>query len=203
MLPRSLPAPDARGSLRLIAGSAGARRSGGAARTMHGEASDSPADIDPSATAPLIPARDVRRFCRDYAAGQTIFNAGDRGNCMFIVLAGAVRIVRTVGGSGSGSDSEREDVLAELGPGEFFGEMALVDNSTRMASAVAVTGTRLAEIDRARFVYLVGQQPAFALTVMRVLAQRLARAQAPQSAAPNAPDVSGASTAPSAPQEEQ
>ncbi len=143
---------------------------------MHGQASDSAVDVDSTAAAPLIPARDVRRFCRDYAAGETIFHAGDRGNCMFIVLAGAVRIVR--------STEHGEDTLAELGPGEFFGEMALVDNSTRMASAVAVTTTRLAEIDRARFVYLVGQQPAFALTVMRVLAQRLARAQAPQAVAP-------------------
>jgi CRP-like cAMP-binding protein len=143
---------------------------------MQGEASDSMLPDEPSGAAPLIPARDVRRFCRDYAAGEAIFNAGERGNCMFIVLAGAVRIVR--------STEHGEDTLAELGPGEFFGEMALVDNSTRMASAVALSTTRLAEIDRARFVYLVGQQPAFALTVMRVLAQRLARAQAPQAAAP-------------------
>lgn len=89
---------------------------------------------------------------------------------MYIVLEGTVRILRTVG--------NREEQLSDLGPGEFFGEMALVDNSTRMASAVAVTTARLAEIDRALFVYLVGQQPAFALTVMRILAQRLARAQA-------------------------
>lgn len=126
--------------------------------------------METESVAPLIPARDVRRFSRDYAAGQTIFNAGDRGNCMYIVLEGTVRIKRTV--------AQREEKLSDLGPGEFFGEMALVDNSTRMASAVAVTTTRLAEIDRALFVYLVGQQPAFALTVMRVLAQRLARAQA-------------------------
>jgi len=138
---------------------------------MQSEASDSTLSGGPSGAAPLIPARDVRRFCRVYAAGETIFNAGDRGNCMFIVLAGTVRIVRDAG--------HGEDTLAELGPGEFFGEMALVDNSTRIASAVAVGTTRLAEIDRARFVYLVGQQPAFALTVMRVLAQRLARVSQP------------------------
>jgi CRP-like cAMP-binding protein len=85
---------------------------------------------------------------------------------MFVILEGQVRIDR--GGS----------ALSELGPGEFFGEMALVDSGTRMASAVALAaGTRLAEIDRARSIYLVSQQPAFSLTVMRVLSQRLARAQ--------------------------
>lgn len=120
---------------------------------------------------PLIAARDLRRFVREFAAGANIFSAGDRGHCMYVVLDGRVRITRRRGAE--------DAVLAELGPGEFFGEMALVDSSTRMATAVALAPTRLAEIDRARFIYLVGQQPAFSLTVMRVLAQRLARAQSP------------------------
>ncbi|MGZ8272365.1 MAG: cyclic nucleotide-binding domain-containing protein [Burkholderiaceae bacterium] len=122
---------------------------------------------------PFIAARDVRRFVREFRAGQAVFNAGDHGTCMYVVLEGRVQIARP--GRSAGGEGE---VLAELGPGEFFGEMALVDNSTRMAAAIALTATRLAEIDRARFIYLVGQQPAFSLTVMRVLAQRLARAQA-------------------------
>jgi CRP/FNR family cyclic AMP-dependent transcriptional regulator len=122
---------------------------------------------------PFIAARDVRRFVREFAAGATVFTAGDRGTCMYVVLEGRVQIVRPARAAGGAGE-----VLAELGTGEFFGEMALVDSSTRMATAIALTATRLAEIDRARFIYLVGQQPAFSLTVMRVLAQRLARAQA-------------------------
>jgi CRP/FNR family transcriptional regulator, cyclic AMP receptor protein len=111
-------------------------------------------------------ARDVGRFVTEYRQGDLIFEQDSRGSSMFVILEGQVRIDR------SGS------ALNELGPGEFFGEMALVDSGTRMASAVALAdGTRLAEIDRARFIYLVSQQPAFSLTVMRVLSQRLARAQ--------------------------
>jgi CRP-like cAMP-binding protein len=124
----------------------------------------------PDGVAQLIAARDIRRFVREFAAGETIFRAGDRGQCMYIVLEGGVRIVLPAAGGGQ--------QLAELGPGEFFGEMALVDSGTRMADARAMTATRLAEIDRARFIYLVGQQPAFSLTVMRALARRLARAEA-------------------------
>ena len=63
-----------------------------------------------------------------------------------------------------------------MGTGEFFGEMALVDGGIRDAAAFAEhSSTRLAEIDRARFIYLVSQQPAFALTVIRTLCQRLRR----------------------------
>jgi CRP/FNR family transcriptional regulator len=115
-------------------------------------------------------ARDVRRFVRAFGPGEVVFEQGSRGSSMYVVLDGRVRIEQAREGSPA--------TLSELGPGEFFGEMALVDSGTRMATAVAVTpGTRLAEIDRARFIYLISQQPAFSLTVMRVLAQRLMRAQ--------------------------
>ena len=118
----------------------------------------------------LVPSRDVGRFVRAYAQGDTVFQQGSRGTSMYVILDGRVRIQR-LGVAGS-------ETLSELGPGEFFGEMALVDSGTRIAAAVAFSdNTRLAEIDRARFIYLVSQQPAFSLTVMRVLSQRLARAQ--------------------------
>lgn len=125
-----------------------------------------PGEIDPSKP---LPFRDLGRFVREYARGDTVFEQGSRGVSMYVVLTGKVRIERR-GIAGA-------EVLSDLGPGEFFGEMALVDTGTRLAAAVALADeTRLAEIDRARFIYLVSQQPAFSLTVMRVLSQRLARA---------------------------
>jgi len=67
-----------------------------------------------------------------------------------------------------------EVVLAEVGPGDFFGEMSLVDSSPRTATARAIEGgTRLVAIDQAKFLYLVGQQPAFALTIMHELCRRI------------------------------
>lgn len=64
--------------------------------------------------------------------------------------------------------------LTTLGKGELFGEVALVDHSPRTASAIAgAQGTMVLAIDRAHFVYLVSQQPAFALLVLEVMASRL------------------------------
>jgi len=85
---------------------------------------------------------------------------------MYVVLEGEVRIHT--------GEGEQRRTLNTLGPGQSFGEIALLEEGRRTASAVAVrTPTVLVEIDKPRFVYLVGQQPAFALTVMRALARRM------------------------------
>lgn len=119
-----------------------------------------------SDTAPLIPSRDVRKFQRTYAAGDVVFEKGARGASMFVVLEGSVRIEDGAG------PIPRE--IATRGPGEFFGEMALVDGGVRLATAIAIgSPTRLVEIDKARFIYLVSQQPAFSLTLMRELCRRI------------------------------
>ena len=67
-----------------------------------------------------------------------------------------------------------------LGPDDIFGEMALVDSSPRSATAVAVTETTLAVVDRRRFLFLVGETPSFALQVMSNLAERLRAARRPR-----------------------
>jgi len=64
-------------------------------------------------------------------------------------------------------------VLETAEPGTLIGEMALIDDSPRTASAVAKTSCRLAEIDRRRFHFLVQQTPHFATHVMKILADRL------------------------------
>lgn len=102
------------------------------------------------------------RFIQRFDAGDTVFEQGSEGTLMYVVLAGRVDI------------RHGDKVLATLEEGEIFGEMALVDSGIRMASAVAVAdATRLVAIDQARFVYIVSQQPAFALSIMRVMAQRI------------------------------
>ena len=101
-----------------------------------------------------------------YAAGQTLIEAGTKGEAMFVVLEGEVGIL--VGGK-----------EVEVGvPGSIFGEMALIDEGPRSATVVAKTDCRLAEVDRRRFEFMVSETPFFALAVMRIMADRLRKANA-------------------------
>ncbi|WP_461317827.1 Crp/Fnr family transcriptional regulator [Bradyrhizobium embrapense] len=85
---------------------------------------------------------------------------------MFVVLDGTVDIAKI--------DGRHKTVIVSLGKGEFFGEMAVIDGSARSATAIAsAPATRVMRINHARFVYLVSQQPAFALMVMDALSKRL------------------------------
>src|SRR3954471_24489263 len=75
------------------------------------------------------------RFARDFAAGTVLFEEGQPGHVMYIVVAGEIEIRRRVG------DAAR--VLAVLGGGEFFGEMAILSGRPRSATAVARSAARL------------------------------------------------------------
>ncbi len=96
-----------------------------------------------------------------YAAGQVIFREGDPGECMYCVKAGLVEVI--AGGR----------VLETLEAGHVFGEMALVDNQPRSATARAKTDCQVVPIDEKTFFFLVQQTPNFALQLMRVLSERL------------------------------
>jgi CRP/FNR family transcriptional regulator, cyclic AMP receptor protein len=98
---------------------------------------------------------------RDVPAGTVVFEAGDSGEEMFGVIEGEVE-VRVPGGHHH-----------RLGPDETFGEMAIIDSTTRSATVVATTDTKLAVIDRSTFLFLVTETPMFALQVMSNLAERL------------------------------
>jgi CRP-like cAMP-binding protein len=99
-------------------------------------------------------------------AGRAIFQEGQAGSEMYIVTSGKVEL------------RADERVLETLEAGGVFGEMALVDDQPRSASAVAVTDCELVPIDEKRFEFLMGRMPFFALEVMRVMARRLRRSLA-------------------------
>ena len=100
---------------------------------------------------------------RPVAAGTTIFNAGDERDYMYAVLEGEVDIA--VNGR----------VVETVESGGIFGEMALIDNDKRTATAVARTDAKIVAVDERRFLFLIQQTPNFALHVMRVLSERLRR----------------------------
>jgi CRP-like cAMP-binding protein len=93
--------------------------------------------------------------------GDALFAEGSAGECMYVVRAGTVRI-------GSGN-TVYEDVEA----GGIVGEMAIIEDAPRSASATALTACEVAEIDRKRFDFLVQQTPHFARNIMKVLSRRL------------------------------
>jgi CRP-like cAMP-binding protein len=101
---------------------------------------------------------------RPFAAGATIFNEGDAGHEMFVIRSGLVEIVL------------HDRVVATLSEGEIFGEMALIDTGARSATARAKEDCTLVPVDERRFTFLIQQTPQFGLHVMRVLAERLRKA---------------------------
>jgi CRP-like cAMP-binding protein len=108
----------------------------------------------------------IEKCINEYSVGDVIFEEGSSGRELFVVLDGNVEIARISGG--------RKTIIVTLGKGEFFGEMAVIDGSARSATAIAASpDTRVMRINHARFVYLVSQQPAFALMIMDALSKRL------------------------------
>jgi CRP/FNR family cyclic AMP-dependent transcriptional regulator len=97
-------------------------------------------------------------------AGSVLYRAGEPGDTMVGVISGEVDIV---------ADGI---VIETIGAGGIVGEMALIDGSVRSASAIARTEARLSVVDRERFERLISDHPTFALQVMRVMADRLRKA---------------------------
>lgn len=107
------------------------------------------------------------RFLQTFSEGQTIFEEGEEGDAMYVVVGGGVELSRL---SGDGV----KQVLATAREGDIFGEMSLIESAPRTATAIARSdNTNLIVIDQAKFIYLVSQQPVFALTIMQSLSKRL------------------------------
>jgi CRP-like cAMP-binding protein len=108
----------------------------------------------------------IEKCINEFDVGDVIFEEGSIGRELFVVLDGRIDIFKL--------DGATKTMIVTLGKGEFFGEMAVIDGSARSATAVAAAPkTRVMRINHARFVYLVSQQPAFALMVMDALSKRL------------------------------
>src|SRR6201984_3892859 len=94
-------------------------------------------------------------------AGDVIFRQGDPAQELFIIQSGEVEI--RLGNR----------VLETLPQYSIFGEMALIDNAPRSATAVAASAAKLVPVSEKQFLFLISNTPYFALNVMRVMAQRL------------------------------
>jgi CRP/FNR family cyclic AMP-dependent transcriptional regulator len=103
---------------------------------------------------PDVPVRKV-------AAGETIILEGGVAHEMFLLRKGRAEI------------RVKDQPIEEVGPGGIFGEMALIDQSPRSATVVALEDTEIIPINERLFVILVQDAPYFALDVMRTLVERI------------------------------
>jgi CRP-like cAMP-binding protein len=97
----------------------------------------------------------------DAGPGQVLVHPRAEGSGMFVVEEGTVVV-------------ERSGKMIELGPGEFFGELALLTSTTRTARVRAKTPARLLAISRSEFRQLLESEPRMAICMLEVLAKRLA-----------------------------
>ena len=104
----------------------------------------------------------------DYPKLARIFRNGDPGDAMYLIDVGKVRISIT--------DADGAEVtLTELGPGDFFGEMAMLDGHGRSANATAIEDARLAKLTRDDFLAFMRSDPRVTLELLTALTQRLRR----------------------------
>jgi len=106
-----------------------------------------------------------RRFPKD----TVVFFENEEGDFFFMILDGRIKV--TILG-----DDGREVILSMLGPGDFFGEMALLDNEPRSATAIAVEETELLSLHRTDFQTVLTDNRSITIALIKVLTARLRRA---------------------------
>lgn len=108
------------------------------------------------------------RFGKKVPAGTTLFHEGDHGSEMYIIQSGKVKISKLIRGV--------EKTLATLAKGEFFGEMAILNDKPRSATAVVIEPSDLLIIDRQTFESLIRGNVEIAVRFIKRLADRLREA---------------------------
>jgi len=106
---------------------------------------------------------------RGAARGSAVMREGDPADCLYVVVSGRVKVLM-------GEADGKETILSILGPGEFFGEMSLIDDHTRSATVIAVEPCELLAITRRDFRKCLVENSDLAMAVMRVLVRRLREA---------------------------
>jgi CRP-like cAMP-binding protein len=120
---------------------------------------------DDAAIETLVRVLRTRRFKR----GETVFHQGDPGDALFVVNSGSVKVVLP-------SDEGAEPaIVAILGPGEFFGELAILDGAPHSATIVAVEATETYVLHRDAFLSLIDTDPGLRRALLASLATEIRR----------------------------
>ncbi len=111
-----------------------------------------------------------QKFGKEVPRGTVLFREGDPGKEMYVIQSGKVAISKKV--------RDVEKILATLGPGEFFGEMAIISNKPRNASASVAEPARILVIDPKTFEGMIRGNSEIAVRMIKKLADRLSEADA-------------------------
>jgi CRP/FNR family cyclic AMP-dependent transcriptional regulator len=111
-----------------------------------------------------------QRFGKEFPKGTVLFQEGEPGKDMFVLQSGKIAISKKV--------RDVEKVLAVLGPGEFFGEMAIISNKPRNATATVTEDAKLLVIDPKTFEAMIRGNSEIAVRMIKKLAERLSEADA-------------------------
>ena len=134
------------------------------ARGKHVEAKPLPSGNSPNALKQFsLPA--FSRFAKTFEPGSVIISEYEPGDCFYLIQSGQVQLVKCVKGS-----KKNLDILM---PGEFFGEMAILENSPRSATCVAIDRVEVLEFNKENFEILITGNPQIALILLKLFCKRI------------------------------
>ncbi len=107
----------------------------------------------------------LQRFGREFPRGTVLFREGEPGPDMYVVHSGRVNVSKRVG--------DVEKILASLGPGEFLGEMSILNNKPRSATATCAEDSKLLVIDAKTFEAMIRGNAEIAIRLIKKLASRV------------------------------
>jgi len=108
-------------------------------------------------------------YINTYARGEVVFQEGEKGDSLYIVLKGQVKVCLY-------DEDGREYILAAIGRDGFFGELALIDELPRSANVITLESSELLIIRRHEFTRLLMENPTITIAILRVLSRRLREA---------------------------
>jgi CRP/FNR family transcriptional regulator, cyclic AMP receptor protein len=123
----------------------------------------------------LMKRRDLKRIAKianhhSYEKGEAIIREGERDGRLFVIDSGEVSVIKDLGGP-------CEKVLRTLRSGNYFGEMALIDDYVRTASVVANSRTEALSLDQWNLREEIREYPAIAIELLQTLGRRLRAAE--------------------------
>jgi CRP-like cAMP-binding protein len=105
------------------------------------------------------------RFAKTFPKGSVIFSEFEPGDCFYLIQTGRVQLIKIVNGF--------EKNLDILQPSEIFGEMAILENSPRSATAIAYDNVKALEFNKANFEVLMMGNPAIAMKLLKTFVKRI------------------------------